>query len=163
MGAWGHNTFENDAALDWVIGLADNQELAFLRDSLEDGIDEDVLAAAEVIAALRGRPGEGLPEDVTEWVSLHPFEVPDDLLAAARDAVTKVRNDSELQELWEESTWLESWHESVDDLLRRLEPYGRYTPDALLNCLSVGFQALLEATGRPVGPPDPVPLRPGPD
>lgn len=122
MGAWGHNTFENDAALDWVIGLADNQELAFLRDSLEDGIDEDVLAAAEVIAALRGRPGEGLPEDVTEWVSLHPFEVPDDLLAAARDAVTKVRNDSELQELWEESTWLQSWHESVDDLLRRLEP-----------------------------------------
>ena len=122
MGAWGHNTFENDAAMDWVLALADNQELSFLRESLDDGVDENALAAAEVIAALRGQPAEHLPEEVTEWVGLHPYDIPNDLLAAAREAVAKVRDDSELKELWEETTWLESWQASVDDLLRRLAP-----------------------------------------
>jgi hypothetical protein len=120
MGAWGHNTFENDTAMDWAVALADNQGLSFLRESLDDGVDENALAAAEVIAALDGYPAENLPDDVTEWIQLHPFEISDELLAAARDAVAKVRNDSELKELWEETTWLESWRESVDDLLRRL-------------------------------------------
>jgi hypothetical protein len=122
MGAWGHGTFDNDTAMDWIVQLTVAHDVSFLRESFDDGVDEDALAAAEVVAALRGRPVEGLPDDVSEWIRLHPVTVTDDLLRAARDAVARVKDDSELKELWEESTWLESWYEAVDDLLRRLEP-----------------------------------------
>jgi hypothetical protein len=122
MGSWGHGTFDNDTAMDWVVQLTVAKNASFLRESLDDGVDEDALAAAEVVAALRGRPVEDLPDDVSEWIRLHPVTVTDDLLRAARDAVARVKDDSELKELWEESTWLESWYEAVDDLLRRLEP-----------------------------------------
>jgi hypothetical protein len=121
MGAWGHETFENDTAMDWVIELEQNRGTVFLSESLDDGVDEDALAAAEVIAAVRGCPAAKLPEAVSQWVAANPASIGEGLLVQAREAVTRVRNDSELRELWEETTWVESWEESVDDLLKRLE------------------------------------------
>ena len=32
-----------------------------------DGVGGGALAAAEVVAALRGQPGDGLPDDVAKW------------------------------------------------------------------------------------------------
>ena len=78
MGAWGTGNFENDTALDWVWDLKTATNLKLIEQAVSDALgasdflDADLgctcLAAAEVVAALRGNPGEGLPEDVSAWV-----------------------------------------------------------------------------------------------
>ena len=66
MGAWGAGNFENDDALDWLAvlqaeglpaaGAAIQDVLTLADDYLEAPTCCAALAAAEVIAALRGRP-----------------------------------------------------------------------------------------------------------
>lgn len=130
MGAWGSDSFSNDDALDWVAELeaeglpaagaafATVGELA--ADYLEAPLCSAALAAAEVVAALRGQPAPGLPEDVGAWVASHPSEPSGDLVAAARRAVDAIAARSELRELWDESPEAESWHAAVADLRARL-------------------------------------------
>lgn len=135
MGAWGAGNFENDTALDWVWELEAADDLgpveAALADVLvaadEGDLDADVgsigLAAAEVVAALGGRPLDGLPEEVAAWVQAHPFEPVADLVRDGLAAVARIRDDeaSELRELWaEEEELLAEWHVVVDDLVARL-------------------------------------------
>jgi hypothetical protein len=110
MGAWGTASFENDDALDWLAVLEAEglqatggaiQDVLDLSDEyLEAPICSAALAAAEVLAALRGQPAANLPPDVLAWISAHPGDPPSDLVANARAAVDAVLTDSELLELW---------------------------------------------------------------
>jgi hypothetical protein len=129
MGTWGFGAFENDTAADWAYALEEASDLAPLEaafDAVEGGryLDADLaaeaVAAAEVLAALRGRAAAQLPEEVSAWVAEHPQVVPDVLLADARRAVEKVAEDSELKDLWEESDEFAAWRRAVDDLRARL-------------------------------------------
>jgi hypothetical protein len=68
MGAWGELAFDNDAANDWAYGLDDVDDLSLVESALQvieavgsGYLDQDIacnaLAACEVLARLRGKPG----------------------------------------------------------------------------------------------------------
>jgi hypothetical protein len=130
MGAWGLSSFENDDALDWVIDLEKASDMGFLKETLsavfdseEEYIDAFVcstaLAAAEVVAALAGRPSAQLPEEVIQWIE---GKGPPDssLVSSAKRAIQAILDDSELKELWEETDEFELWQADVKGLLARL-------------------------------------------
>lgn len=83
MGAWGVNTFDNDCALDWLSELEDEKDLSIIVDkffefkddynngkegSADSDLSSEVLAAAEVVAALLGSPGSVLPKSIAKWL-----------------------------------------------------------------------------------------------
>ncbi|MCC6999846.1 MAG: DUF4259 domain-containing protein [Deltaproteobacteria bacterium] len=134
MGAFGPGSFENDdaldfaaeleasgaAALDDVLGRAAGAEGA--RDA---GLGAAALAAAEVVAALAGRPSRELPDEVKLWVADAELARPEveRLLGLARRAVTIVAGDSALARLWAAAKPAEheGWRAALSDLQRRLE------------------------------------------
>jgi len=129
MGAWGFGHFDNDDALDYVASLMKSEGTGLLSRSLETVLKTDspityectqALAAAEVVAALGGFPGE-LPEEVVEWIKKADRPKDDQLKKLATQAVQKIVASSELKELWEESGDVESWMEQVQELLKRLK------------------------------------------
>ncbi len=133
MGAWGHTAFENDQALDWFGNnlepyptadtLAAAIEAVTSADS-DDSVDAisaiEALAAAELVAAMLGKPQSDLHPKIAEWVAANPIPIEDDLISAAAAAVKRVAIDSELRDLWDEPNATGPWSESNLDLLRRL-------------------------------------------
>ncbi len=71
MGAWGAGGFENDAALDFAAAVGGVSDIASAF-SAEPGqaIEADaasvIIAAAECVAAMLGRPSDDLPDDLAE-------------------------------------------------------------------------------------------------
>lgn len=132
MGAWGTGPFENDDAGDWSFEL-DEGGLHYIRDTLEtittaqpdDYLEapycSNAIAAAEVVAAMRGSGLKDLPEEVTSWLESKP-KAPPDLITLAREAVSRIISDSELKDVWDEALPEDAalWKESVEDLLKRL-------------------------------------------
>jgi hypothetical protein len=150
MGAWGTGVFENDDALDWCGEFLDAPSGAGSRrspgkDALvtaalqraadkDEGYEADAasagLAAAEVVAALAGRPGPELsaadedstPGEVAAWArdrGSDALQQPQ-VRALAAQAVRRALDGSELAELWEEAEHAAAWRAAVEDLLRRL-------------------------------------------
>ena len=135
MGAWGSEAFANDDAMDWIGDLDSVTDLSVLYASFEPILTGDdfveaptgsvALAAAEVVAALRGRQHVDLPEEVVAWVTAFgPFD-DDALVAAARAAANIVADDSrrsELHQIWAEAAEDDgrAWRQSVADLRSRL-------------------------------------------
>jgi hypothetical protein len=130
MGAWGAGSFENDDAMDWVIGLAERSRDAVLREALTPVATADdryleapdcsiAIAAAEAVAAARGHPNVALPAEVAGWVRNKP-EVTADLVVLARSAVDRIAGKSELRDLWNESDSAEAWRAAMTDLRARL-------------------------------------------
>jgi len=128
MGTWGNSPFDNDVALDWVGDLERIGDTTFLRQSLEikrlgGYFDSDdgcmALAAGEVVAALLGRPGSGLPYEVRTWVRANPDIDADSLVAPALRAIEEVLSSgSELRELWEDDEELfAQWYKRVQNLV----------------------------------------------
>lgn len=128
MGAWGHRAFENDTAADWIWELEESDDLSLIHSALDaaldtaDDIDADIaseaLAAAEVVAALKGVPHIELPNSIVSWTTGR--KRPDAaLVEKARRAATRVVKSSELAELWAETESTE-WNEDVQALINRL-------------------------------------------
>ncbi len=133
MGAWGTGSFDNDDALDWAGAAADGDlervRLALAPLAAPDGAlarapdAARALAAAEVVATLRGAPPDVLPDAVTTWIATLPLEFDETLLAQARAATDRVVTEpSELLTLWadagpEDAT---TWRAGVADLRNRL-------------------------------------------
>ncbi len=127
MGAWGHLFDENDDAADWLAEFEDSPSWSLVDDALE-GADADhveapeaanALAAAEVVAAGLGKASPRLESAVLEWAATGATE------AAARRqraiaAVTAIRDDSELRDLWQEADEYADWQASVNETLSRL-------------------------------------------
>jgi hypothetical protein len=130
MGAWGAGSFENDDAMDWVIGLAEGSGDAILRDALTRFTTTDdryleapgcsiAVAAAEAVAAARGHANASLPDEVVGWLRKKP-EVTGELVALARSAVDRIAAKSELRDLWDESDSAATWRAAMTDLRARL-------------------------------------------
>ena len=130
MGSWGFGTFENDDAADWMADLAEMGEDALIDEALDRVLEAKddfieapdascALAAAEVVAALKGRPAQDLPDDLRSWIE-GKSAPKDGIVSKAREAVAAVLKGSELRDLWEESDGLEDWQPIVQDLQRRL-------------------------------------------
>jgi len=130
MGTWGLGSFENDDALDWLIDLESASDTSILRDTLflvneskDDYLDASdscyALAAAEVVAALAGKPSANLPLEVAKWIE-DKGKPSNELISSAKQAIRAVLEDSELKELWEETDDYEVWVSEVEGLLDRL-------------------------------------------
>jgi hypothetical protein len=131
MGAWGAGSFDNDDAMDWVIGLVEGSGESVLRAApaslpsgdasyLEARACSIAIAAAAAIAAARGHPAAPMPEEVTGWPKRKPV-LAGDLVVLARAAVDRIGRKSELKELWDESDSADEWHAAIVDLRRRLD------------------------------------------
>lgn len=81
----------------------------------------EAVAAAEVVAAAKGKPAKNLPEEVKQWVAKHQSKFDSSLVDLAIRAVERVRADSELQQEWDESASLNDWKKHVTGLLKRLK------------------------------------------
>ena len=120
MGAWGHESFANDHACDWVLALRDEADLSLVEETIDElladedefvdaGLGAEVIAACETLARLKGRWGHrsGASEPVDQWVEQHPQSVPSRLLKRAIKAIDRILGDnSELRELWQEGAGL---------------------------------------------------------
>jgi len=127
MRTWGSGAFENDHAMDWAHDLEETSDLSLIRDALERvtrrtdeylyASDCDLaVAAAEVVAALNNNPSRNLPQKVADWISQNPLKVDGRLITLAQRAVARVKADSELKELWDETGDADEWCRSIDDL-----------------------------------------------
>ncbi len=134
MGAWSHEAFGNDDALDWAHGLEEVDDLSLIEAALESVLDAaedyldapeatEALAAVELIARLRGHAGEeSCPEVAEDWIARTRLVPPEALVKQALAVLDRIVGDeSELKELWEESGSAEDWLASVAQLRRRLQ------------------------------------------
>lgn len=131
MGAWDATSFGNDTANDWAYGLEECDDLSYIETAIQKILDagddyierpdaEEVIAAAEVVAWLRGRstPVNGYTKKIAEWTAAHPIQPPPGLIQKALSALDRIEQQpSELLDLWEGST---EWIASLADLRSRL-------------------------------------------
>jgi hypothetical protein len=134
MGAWGVGPFENDTAADWLaelsVAVPTTLQITLLsvvaiepEVYLEEPDASAAVAAAEVVAAMRGHAGPavlGAPE-ILKWVRDHSDWLDTELVRQAIAAVYRVRSSSELRDLWSESPELDVWAAQLDDLVLRLK------------------------------------------
>lgn len=128
MGARETGNFANSDASDWIYELEESSGADLLKQAFKaiNGFPETpdcciALAAAEVVAAAKGKPSADLPDDLRQWLDDQELAAIQALAKAAITAVNKVSTKSELKDQWEDS---ESWHEwlqEVEGLRRRLQ------------------------------------------
>lgn len=78
------------------------------------------LAAGEVVAALKGALTPDMPDDAKECVSSLKIKADPGTVSLALKAVERIKTDSELKELWDESDDPAEWYAAVADLEARL-------------------------------------------
>jgi hypothetical protein len=133
MGAWGHQNFENDAAMDFVGDFMESPVVDTIQEALllvieagaeEEYIDTDeasaALAAAEIVAAALGRSSQDAPEELGAAIKKGGLVVHEKLVKQARKSVKQVLKESELQELWAEAGETDEWEQVQSELLKRL-------------------------------------------
>jgi hypothetical protein len=135
MGTWLVDSFGNDDACDWADGLEEVNDLSLVEDAIEAVLafgNEYVeapeataaIAAIEVIARLQGNWGErsaySLNTDM--WVEEHKLlEPPKSLVQKAHLVIERIlAENSELNELWQESDEYTAWLESIAELKSRV-------------------------------------------
>lgn len=130
MGTWGYYNFDNDAAADFAADFRDNHSEVTLLEALvavaeeEDQIDGDAaseaLAAAEIVAAILGKPSRDFPADLIPVIVKLDASESEDLREMAQQAVQAVANKSALQEMWAKNESANDWQQTQQDLLQRL-------------------------------------------
>jgi hypothetical protein len=128
MGAWGAGSFDNDDAVDWLADLGHARDLTPIDAAIAGATGESepgerdasvAIAAAEVVAAIDGRPLADLPGEIADWLaSVRPRPDPG-LTERARAAVQRIRFSSGLKVLWGDGDPAE-WYGHIDGLLQRL-------------------------------------------
>jgi hypothetical protein len=80
------------------------------------------VAAAEVVAAAKGKPSEGLPNELSDWLGHQPKQEIAKLAPLARKALARVKDPrtSELAQLWNDSED-KQWAKTVTELEARLQ------------------------------------------
>ena len=130
MGAWSHEPFGNDDAVDWIADLEASNDLSLIETAFDAiAVSENTyvespeccnaLAAAEVVAAMHGKPSQYLPSTASAWAANHP-QPSQALISQGRAAVERIMKSSELQELWAETDDYAAWQQETQSLLKRL-------------------------------------------
>jgi hypothetical protein len=142
MGSWGVASFENDAAADWfllveeatdpgaVMASAIDEALS-AADHLDGDLSCEAIAAAELCACCAGQPPDRLPDNVDGWVQANPHGPHADEIELAVEAVTRVRDESELRNHWDDTGDSSQWLAEVTDLLARLRRSSAGSPPAV--------------------------------
>lgn len=130
MGAWGHKSFENDDAVDFVatVGEVGSPEpvveaLVIAEEAEPNELDapqaSEAIAAAEIVAAMLGKPAEDFPDGLEDFLAGAAPPTPAFIKLAIK-ATKRVLADSELKELWDEGDGGDQWRADVEGLLARL-------------------------------------------
>lgn len=130
MGAWGSGPFDNDDAGDLVSDLLDAGDwrvaeaafdavLAIGDECLEAPESSAAIAAAAVLAR---KVGNGIVTiDSEDAVGIAGLASPPlALIAKARDALARIRKQSELADLWEEAGAKNEWLATLDPIEKAL-------------------------------------------
>ena len=131
MESWGIASFENDAAGEWFLLVEEGTEPGAVMASAIDEVlsaaefpevdlCREAMAAAELCACCAGQLPDRLPDNVYGWVQANHHGPHADEIELAVQAVTRVREESELRDLWEDAGDRSRWLAEVDDLLSRL-------------------------------------------
>lgn len=140
MGAWDVGAFDNDDALDWITELEQTSDSTLIISTFEDvtQLERDeyleapeccrALAAAEIVASCKGHGTSSLLPRAGKWIDTYSSTIDAvPLVPLAIGAIKRIKSDSELRELWDESIdggapeLAESWHKAVADLEERLK------------------------------------------
>jgi Domain of unknown function (DUF4259) len=124
-------SFENDAAAEWFLHVEEAVDpgavMATAIDDVLSAAEEpdlhpscEAVAAAELLACCAGQLPDRLPDNVKGWVQANGHGPHTDEVAMAIDAVDRVREESELRDLWEPDGEYPQWLAALDDLLSRL-------------------------------------------
>ena len=130
-GAWGVGSFDNDDAMDWSQLCIESKGHAVIASTLQTAMKSGAIeapegamavAAAEVVAASKGRPNNALPKELADWLSRQPKQEIAKLVPEARKALMRVKDsqDSEVRQLWTESTH-KQWVDAIAELVARLQ------------------------------------------
>ena len=160
MGAWSTDAFGNDTACDWAYGLAESDDLSLVEAAIAAVVDspagdldaslaQEALAAAEVVARLRGHDGDcnAYTEATDDWVRAKRLVPPQALVRRALLALDRcLGEESELRELWDESDAAGQWRADAQSLMERL----RAEPRPLASPVDAISRAVLDvaAVGR---------------
>lgn len=132
MGAWGADSFENDDALDWLADFCDDPEEEYILAALKRVAEADdgeylespecgaAVAAAEMVAVLKGASEADVPGDARECLAGSNIRPERHLVEAALRALARIKTGSEMKELWDESESAGEWYDAVGDLESRL-------------------------------------------
>ena len=130
-GATGPGSFENDDAWDWVNDCtrsAGPKAIAAAFRTVSGSYVEApeasaAIAAAEVVAAARGKPGPGFPGELRDWLERQTRAEIAGLAPVAVKVIERIANGpgSELQTLWKQSKHYDRWQRNMQDLLARLQ------------------------------------------
>ncbi|MFB4320859.1 DUF4259 domain-containing protein [Priestia sp. BR_2] len=126
MGAWGVKSFENDSALDWLLEFQDEKDLTkvvikifdFMNECKEDEfvdseISSEVIAAAEIVAALFGSPCMDLPPNIAKWVKKKQSY--DRSLVSTFDKIVNIiYTKEEVNREWREQSKEQKWSYSLN-------------------------------------------------
>ena len=127
MGTSSAGSFGNDAAMDWFAELQDAADpLVFIKETLSSKGNEEVIAAAEILATLNGKPGAIAYPDLLSWTAGKPR--PDqNLLNAMKAAIQEILDDPEADvhdtwaELGEDDEDYIAWLACLRDIQLRLQ------------------------------------------
>lgn len=132
-GAWESDSFGNDDAMDWANQCTGSNGPKFIAFSLDAALSDGYLeapdgsaavAAAEVVAASRGKPAKALPKELSSWLDKQQRAEIAKLAPIAAKAVSRVLNGpkSELRELWQENKKdFPAWRGHMQNLIARLQ------------------------------------------
>jgi len=138
VGAWGVKAFENDTALDWISELEDEKDLLIVVEKfldlyrennkkknivIEDDLSWEVLAAAEIVAALLRAPGDSLPPSMAKWLNKKTYDR--GLVSYFKDVMSADETD---KSTWKEMTNEHKWNE----ILSRLSECAKELIDIIL-------------------------------
>ncbi len=133
MGAWGSDSFENDDASDWLADFCDAPDKELILNALSTVAEMDAaayleapecsvgIAAAEVVAAMKGAPSSSLPNDAKHCSSGLGIKSDPSMVSLALKAIERIKTNSELKELWDEAENPDEWHQAVANLEARLK------------------------------------------
>lgn len=130
MGTWGIDIFDNDAAMDWLYSFRNHPTKEELNSTLENIINNNTyielddgaaaLAAAEIIAAIKGKKSNSYPEDLKIFSDLPVTEALTNNAIKAIDIICE-SEESELRQLWKETEYFDNWMGTIIELKNRLQ------------------------------------------
>ncbi len=128
---WGAGLIQDDLATDFASQIVEGNGIAILLRTLSGARNVPGhlsyepairgLLAAEMVAALAGHPAKAMPLELATWAAERRDDrIEPELRRLAVAVAERVKEDSELAELWARSSELAGWVAKVDDLLARL-------------------------------------------
>ena len=126
----GEGNFENDDALDWIGQCTQSTGTKVVSATLTAALKAQYIeapegsaavAAAEVVAAARGKPNPDLPKELRSWLERQPKTELAALSSLAKQVLRKVRDPkaSELRQLWSEGK-SNRWESRIAELEARI-------------------------------------------